>query len=153
MTLAPIPMLDRPPPADDATVYALAALMWRQGRDRLRQLGIGPEAFIDAEAIMLAAVLIANREFTPAECRVLWRDDGGTVPWYVVLDYTGSAAWAVSAIDRFARAYAARWLPDHLEWTARRIRTGEVRAEHAADDIDQLLSFIRPPHFYEADAI
>lgn len=144
LRLHPVPFLHRPPPADCVSVYALAALLWRQGRERFRELSIGPDAFDEAEPRLIAAVLLAERDFAPAEVEILWRDDGETLPWYAALDYQGSAEWAVYMVDLFARRYAGRWLPPHLRWAADQLEAGAVRVEDAAVEIDRLLVFVRP---------
>ncbi len=144
VSLQPVPFLHRPPPVDSITTYALAALFWRRARERSRELGIGPEAFEDDEARMIAAALLAEREFTPAECEILWRDDGRTLPWYLAIECIYDPDWAVYLVDLFAHEYAARWLPPHLRWAADQLESGAWRVEQAAEEIDRLLVFVRP---------
>ena len=63
-------MSNRPLPGDDLTCFALAALRHPEPRARLRELGIGPEAFEFSEERAIARALLSERAFTGATTQV-----------------------------------------------------------------------------------
>jgi hypothetical protein len=131
-------------PADDLTCQTLAALLWDAGRARFRALGLGPEVFDDGDAAMIAGVLLAERAFTQAECRVLWHDDGRLLPWYVAVDdcWSLSPALAVRTVERFAAARARWWFATWLGWIIDGLRHGQPLA-WAIRELDELLGGVR----------
>lgn len=133
-------------PADGITLGALAALLWRQARERFRQLGIPPDAFVHREARSIAGTLLNEREFTECELAVLQRDDGRTMSWLDAIDWftTDRVEWAIQTIERFAYEFARFWLPAWLEWVARMMRTDGWTFRHAAHELDRMLSMARP---------
>lgn len=134
----------RPPPADWLTCHTLSALLWPTGRARMRELGIGPEAFDDGEAAMIAGVLLAEVDFTPRQLAVLWRDDGRSLPWYSAVDLaTLDPNWAAQTVNRFAAERAKAWWPRWMLWIAQGVEEGQT-LEWAVAQLDELLAAVRP---------
>jgi hypothetical protein len=143
---AALPFWSRRFPADTRTLFALGALTWPQARARFMELGLPPEVFEDDEARALAALLLSDRDPTPDERDILGRDDGQRIRWCVALEVHDpkDPAWAVEAVDRFAAAFAGRWLPAFLRWTADRLEAGAWTLAHAAAELDVVLRLVRP---------
>ena len=139
----PLRMGNRPPPAPDVVCFALAGLRWVEGRARFRELGIGPEAFGNGEAAMIAAVLLAEREFTPEELRIIWRDDGRTQPWGFATDWTLDPVWALDVVDRFAAERARWWFPIWMDWIAEAMSAGRP-LDWIVRELVRILELLRP---------
>lgn len=108
-------------PAPLLEVLALSALCWDTGRTRLRELGIGPEAFED-DAGRIAAALVNERDFSADELRLLWREDAETLALGEAIEmFPLDPTWARDIIDKFAQSRGAQWLPEVLRWGADRL--------------------------------
>jgi len=134
----------QPGPADPLTCLTLSALLWPIARARMRHLGIGPEAFDDGEAAMIAGVLLSEREFTQRQRAILWRDDGRTVPWYRAVELaTLDPNWAVRIVNLFAAERARAWWPRWMAWIGQGVQDGQS-LEWAVGELDELLAATRP---------
>ena len=129
-------------------VFALSAMTWPAGVARFRELGLPLSAFEHDDARTVAAALMGDKPLdvpsTPVRAALeRIRPGESSIADAMLCLMPDCPAWAVSCVDRFALAFAARWLPDCLEWCAGRLRRGEPFA-HVVADLDRLLTFARP---------
>ncbi len=132
----------RPLPGDSLTCNTLAALRFRAARDRMRALGIGPEAFAWTPERTIATALMSERPFNARERALLERDDGRFLPWTHAICRSLNEEWAVEVIDQFAADRLRWWYPRWLIWLGRGIREGQPLswADREMDWIRQLIA-------------
>ena len=140
---APLPMGRRPLPGDFLTCHTLAALIHKSARDRMHDLGIGPEAFEYTEERTIASALMAERDFTSEERLLLDRDDGQHIPWRLAIRWHLDPVWAVEVVDRFAAARARWWFPLWLMGIRQGIALGRPLS-WAVQELVLVLQHVRP---------
>ncbi len=128
--------------------FALSALTWREGVARFVELGLPLAAFAHSDAELVAAALLGGRRLdepgTPVRAALERVRPGElSIAASMLCLLPTDPVWAVHAVECFALAFAARWLPDYLDWCAARLRRGEP-VERVVADLDELLAFARP---------
>ena len=94
------------------------------------------------EVLIIAAALLAERDFNPEEQALLLRDDGKRLPWGMAISWTMSPERAARTVEQFAVARASWWLPLWLMWICDGLRAGQPLA-WAVRELDELLAYLR----------
>lgn len=142
------PFAGRVYPEMETVLSLLGALRrWPQARERFRSLAISVDAIENPEARAIAHVFLLGEQFTDDEFEIVTRDDGERVSWRdaIKIFETSNPDWAVATVNRFARDYAGRWLPERLNWVGERMRTGGWDIYRVALEILPLLALATPP--------